>query len=93
MLVKFFAYLRKPEFAGCRSVDFDYYEDVYSLSHALCDRYGPKLREKMLTDDGENLGEDIIVLVNGHHVTHHEGIHTALKPDDVVSIFPVVAGG
>lgn len=91
MQVKFFAYLR--DFTRCKEVDFPYQSDMYQLTHALCDRYGEKLRGKMLTADGEELGEEIIILVNGRHVAHLGGIHTELLPGDVVSIFPVVAGG
>ena len=41
----------------------------------------------------EDLGEEIIMLINGRHVAHLGGIHAKLLPGDVVSIFPVVAGG
>lgn len=91
MQIKFFAYLR--DYTGCKTVDFPYQEDVYHLAHALCDTYGRRLREKMLAPDGEELGEEIIILVNGRHVAHLGGIQTKLVPTDVVAIFPVVAGG
>ena len=91
MQVKFFAYLR--EYTKCKETDFSYQEDMYQLTHALCDKYGERLRMKMLSSDGEELGEEIIILVNGRHVAHLGGIKTKLLPTDVVSIFPVVAGG
>ena len=91
MQIKFFAYLR--EYTGCKVTDFPYQEDIYGLTHALCDTYGEKLRAKMLSPDGEDLGEEIIILVNGRHVAHLGGIRAALEPTDIVSIFPVVAGG
>lgn len=91
MQVKFFAYLR--EYTGCKVTDVPYEPDIYHLAHALCDTYGGKLRAKMLSADGEDLGEEIIILVNGRHVEHLGGIRAKLEPGDVVSIFPVVAGG
>lgn len=91
MQIKFFAYLR--DYTGCKITDFPYQEDIYKLAHALCDVYGDKLRGKMLSPDGEDLGEEIIILVNGRHVAHLGGIHAKLMPSDIVSIFPVVAGG
>lgn len=91
MQIKFFAYLR--EYTGCKMTQYPYQEDVYHLAHALCDTYGKRLRAKMLTPDGEDLGEEIIILVNGRHVAHLGGIYAKLEPTDVVSIFPVVAGG
>lgn len=91
MTVKFFAYLR--EYTNCKIVDFPYQEDVRKLTQALSETYGSKLREKLLTPDGTDLGEEIIILVNGRHVEHLGGIDTKLLPTDTVSIFPVVAGG
>ena len=91
MTVKFFAYLR--EYTKCKIVDFPYQEDVRKLTLALSETYGDRLREKLLTPDGTELGEEIIILVNGRHVEHLGGTHTKLSPTDVVSIFPVVAGG
>jgi molybdopterin synthase sulfur carrier subunit len=91
MTVKFFAYLR--EYTNCKIVDFPYQEDVRKLTQALSETYGNRLREKLLTPDGTDLGEEIIILVNGRHVEHLGGIDTKLLPTDTVSIFPVVAGG
>lgn len=91
MTVKFFAYLR--EYTGCKVVDFPYHEDIRSLTYALCDRYGSRLQGKMLAPDGEDLGEEIIILVNGRHVAHLGGMEAKLSPSDTVSVFPVVAGG
>lgn len=91
MTIKFFAYLR--DYTGCKMVDFPYQEDIRHLADALCERYGSRLRAKMLTPDGQDLGEEIIILVNGRHVAHLGGIETKLSPTDTVSVFPVVAGG
>lgn len=91
MQVKYFAYIR--DFTGCRSREEQYCTTVYELVHMLSDRYGARFRAKALSEDGESLGAEIIILVNGRHVEHLDGIRTALKPTDVVSIFPVVAGG
>lgn len=91
MTVKFFAYLR--EYTKCKAVGFPYQEDVRKLTIALSETYGDRLREKLLTPDGTELGQEIIILVNGRHVEHLGGIDTRLSPTDTVSIFPVVAGG
>ena len=82
MQIKFFAYLR--DYTGCKTTDFPYEEDLYHLAHSLCDVYGDRLRKKMLTPDGEDLGEEIIILVNGRHVAHLGGTHAKLLPGDVV---------
>ena len=47
----------------------------------------------MLSSDGTELGKEIIILVNGKNVEHLNGINTKLLSTDVISIFPVVAGG
>ena len=43
--------------------------------------------------EGGKLSSTIILLVNGRNVLHLNGVETALKPDDVVAVFPMVAGG
>jgi molybdopterin synthase sulfur carrier subunit len=91
VVVKFFAYIR--DFTGCKETDFPYEKDISDLACALCAKYGEKLREKMLSPAGDELGPDIIIMINGRHVAHLGGIKAPLKPDDKVYIFPMVAGG
>lgn len=91
MKVKYFAYIR--DFTGCRQAEEPDCDSVYSLLHMLSDKYGTEFRNKVLSQDGQALGKDIIILVNGRHVSHLAGIQTPLSSKDEVSVFPVVAGG
>lgn len=91
MLVKFFATYR--DITKCNSCQLPAPPDVLVLLLALSERYGPALRERLLSPDGLCLGDDAIVMVNGRHITHLQGLATALTEDDVVAIFPLVAGG
>jgi len=43
--------------------------------------------------EGGKLSDTIILLVNGRNIKHLKGVETALQPDDVVAVFPMVAGG
>ena len=43
--------------------------------------------------EGGKLSSTIILLVDGRNILHLNGGETALKPDDVVAVFPMVAGG
>jgi len=43
--------------------------------------------------DGNSLGPDAIVLVNGRNIAHINMLDTSLLDTDTVSIFPIVAGG
>ena len=43
--------------------------------------------------EGGKLSNTMIILVNGRNILHLNGVHTPLKPDDVVAVFPMVAGG
>lgn len=93
MTVSFFAYLRDKDFAGCKTADIEGAGDVLELGKILSDRYGPRFRAEFFSPDGEQLGERIIVLVNGRRVEFLDGIRTKLSNTDSVQIFPVVAGG
>jgi molybdopterin converting factor small subunit len=35
----------------------------------------------------------MIILVNGRNIQHLKGVDTLLGPDDIVAVFPMVAGG
>ncbi|TDT51057.1 ubiquitin-like small modifier protein 1 [Fonticella tunisiensis] len=89
MKVKFFAYLR--DYTKAKEIELEYCSTVDELLHRLCDRYGDEIRRKLF--NGSELSNEIIILINGRHIAHLEGRNTILKEDDVISIFPVVAGG
>jgi sulfur-carrier protein len=89
MKIKFFAYIR--DFTKTKEVNIDYCETVYKLLLKLCNRYGSKF-EQMIFINGK-LNDEIIILVNGRHIIHMDGINTTLTENDEISIFPVVAGG
>jgi len=90
MRVKFFAYLR--DYTNCSETDVPAAPTVGDLARILAERYGPKLGGKLLGPDGE-LGEEIVVMINGRHVVHLGGIDARLRDEDLVQIFPLVAGG
>ena len=91
MMVKFFAGIRS--ITGCRESDIHHQADLRGLLCALGEQYGLRMRQKVLARDGQGLGAEIVILVNGRHVEHIGGIDAPLGPDDVVQIFPLVAGG
>lgn len=94
MIVKFFAFFRDPDFAGCKELQWpEKAGTVYELCHQIADRYGAKFRKELLTPDGEAISDRSIVLVNGRRTEFLDGIHTPLKDTDTVYVFPVVAGG
>ncbi len=65
---------------------------VNDLLCALCERYGPEFR-RWIVDEQGNFGGFSVVLVNGRDCREIQGLDTPLKPDDVIAIFPPVAGG
>jgi molybdopterin synthase sulfur carrier subunit len=99
--VRFFAHLRK--ITGCAEADVPYEETVGALARSLCNIYGEKFKEKMFlqgnampasgADEETQIGAEIIILINGRHISHLGGVAAPLKPDDRVDVFPVVAGG
>jgi molybdopterin synthase sulfur carrier subunit len=62
-----------------------------ALLAELCGQYGDAFARRVF-DRGE-LHAMITILVNGRNVVHLAGLETPLKPDDVVAVFPMVAGG
>lgn len=89
MNVKFFAHIRN--YTKCKEIDIEYCKTVEELLWKLCSLYGKGLEKKLFIDN--KLSDEIIILVNGRHITHLNGIETPLENNDVISIFPTVAGG
>lgn len=93
MTVQFFAYLRDPEFAGCRETSWPHAPTLRSLGEQLSEAFGARFRGEFFTPEGNALGERVIVMVNGRRAEFLDGLDTALQDTDTVLIFPVVAGG
>lgn len=90
MVIKFFATFRK---VTCENeVAIPEADDLLQLLEMLCHRYGKDFQEKVFASNGQ-LHRDVIVLVNGRAIEHLQGLSTSLKPSDVISIFPRMAGG
>lgn len=62
-----------------------------ALLAALGRLYGPALSRHLFS--GTDLHPRITILVNGRNVVHLAGLDTPLHDEDVVVIFPMVAGG
>lgn len=89
MKVLFFAYVR--DYTGAKETEVGDCSTVEELINKLCHIYGKKFENKVLNNN--ELSSEIIILVNGRHIFNMDGVKTKLKESDVVSIFPVVAGG
>ncbi len=90
MNIKYFATFRDLTHEMSFHLD-DPPSDIGGLLELLSKRYGPAFR-KAVFDNG-NLHTDLILLVNGRNVRISGELATPLKPDDEVSVFPMVAGG
>ena len=90
MLVKFFATYR--QIAGCKSCDVSAPQDVLALLGDLSERW-PAFRDLILNEDGTDKGDDVIIMVNGRHIDHLDGVATKLTEQDYVAVTPLVAGG
>jgi len=91
MKVKFFATYR--DITRCKEENVPAVPDIWELLIDLARRYGAKLRSELITPDGTDVGVNAIILVNGRNIAHLTGKNTPLTESDVVSIFPMVAGG
>jgi MoaD family protein len=90
MQIRYFATIRS--ITGENTLRWEQSEATLGeLLHNLCARYGNHFRSWVL--DGDDLGQAIIILVNGCDARHLAGINTPLQPDDIIAIFPLVAGG
>jgi len=90
MIVKYFATIRDLTGETARPIE-GAPRDVRELLQQLAQSYGAPFRRAVFA--GDELHDQIILLVNGRNVRYLQGLATTLQPDDEVSIFPMVAGG
>ncbi|MHB1394041.1 MAG: MoaD family protein [Clostridia bacterium] len=89
MVIKFFAFIR--DYTGLKEIGIESCSTLRELLEKLCSKYGLRFREKLFA--GDRLSEDIIIMINGRHIEHLNGLDTNLMDTDIISIFPRVAGG
>jgi len=91
MKLRFFATYR--DITGSKEIDIPAPPDVWSLLTLLSERYGKSFIKEALNPDGSEMGDNVIILVNGRNIFYMEDVNTPLTDTDVVSIFPLIAGG
>jgi sulfur-carrier protein len=89
MKVKLFATLR--QYINASEVEIENLSTIHELLHKLGSIYGKGFEKKLL--NGEEISDEIVILVNGKHIGYMKGINTELSESDEISIFPVVIGG
>jgi sulfur-carrier protein len=90
VVVRYFADIRSLTGREEESLD-EAAPTLGALLEALGRVHGAAFRDRAL--EGGRLSSTLIVLVNGRNVEHLRGLETPLVREDVVSIFPMVAGG
>lgn len=92
MEIKYFAYIR--DYTGEKQTIWNTpAADLAELLAQLSQKYGSKFRDAIFDQTQTELSPLIIILINGRHVKHLNGIHTELSANDTIAIFPVIAGG
>jgi MoaD family protein len=91
VLVKLYANFK--EACGKDSVQVEGVKDVAALIDKLVKMCGKKLADELYYPDGKRMVETVQILVNGRGVKIPGGLGTPLKSEDIVAIFPPVAGG
>lgn len=91
MKAKFFTTLKQLVGVGEIEVVLEDEDTVGSVLARLAAEY-PALGEHIFDRDG-NLEGYINVFVNGRSIRFLDGLHTRLSEDDVLALFPPVAGG
>jgi molybdopterin synthase sulfur carrier subunit len=89
--LRFFATYR--DITKSKEIDIPAPPDVWTLLVNLGERYGVSFKKEAFTPDESELSENVIILVNGRNIFHLEHKSTPLAETDIVSIFPLIAGG
>jgi sulfur-carrier protein len=90
MTIRYFADIR--ELTGCKEETWTRAtSNIRSLLEELAAEHGSAFGKRVF--EGNQLNSTIIIFINGRDVVYLQGIDSSLKSDDVVAIFPMVAGG
>ncbi|MCQ5375064.1 MAG: MoaD family protein [Methanomassiliicoccales archaeon] len=65
---------------------------VQDFLGALIEKYGDRI-SKILFPKESQISDLIYILVNGRNIRHINGLQTEIRNGDVISVFPVTAGG
>lgn len=63
---------------------------VRGLLEVLEERYGDAFSP---AENPVPVSGRLILLVNGRHIQHLDGLDTSLENDDILSVFPLIGGG
>jgi len=88
MIVKYFATLRK--ITGVQEENIKA-ENIRELLDIIIKKYGKEFYNSLYDSNGFKKG--VIILKNGKNIIYINDLDTVLNDNDVVSIFPPVAGG
>ena len=90
MTVLYFANLR--QLTGCKEEEWTKAAPLLrDLLAGLVAEHGAALGQWLF--EGDRLNRWISIFINGRDVVHLKGLETPLNSNDVVTIFPPVAGG
>jgi molybdopterin synthase sulfur carrier subunit len=81
------------ELTNCKSEQLSDAGNLFELLKILSDQYGGKFKKAVFNLEGSDLGDDVVILVNGKNVALSEGIKTTLSEEDTVAVIPMVMGG
>jgi len=87
--VRFFAMFREVFQARERDVVMAEGATIADLLESLC----PSSKQRDELFENGTLKPFLIILKNGRHIQHLEGLATVIENGDVISVFPAVAGG
>lgn len=92
MKVKYFAYFRNE--TKCKEEDFSF-KGITALQLLLhiSEKYGSVLADQLLTEDRQEVNKEVIYLINGRTIDFLQGKDSLIQENDVIALFPRVAGG
>ncbi len=89
--VRFYAHLR--DLTGKKSpIELNLEEDA-TISQVLEELLKDLKIKTTLLDDNQEIKSDITLLKNGREIKFLDGLDTTLDEGDIISVFPIVAGG
>lgn len=92
MVIKYFAYYRN--FAGRKEESLLLGPlSAIDLLKELGRLHGNALGKALIAENGEDIHQDVIFLIDGRNIDFINGKDSVVSSDSIVSLFPRIAGG
>jgi len=91
--INLFSSIRYAAGASTIEIMFPSGRTVYELLSFVADKYGKELKDELFLPDGNELRDDLTIIVNGMIARQSAALEKKIEDSTVITLLPVFPGG